>query len=90
VADKRIPDEQKDVEVLGFFGVGLDPDQGHRRVTTGDNFLLVGGSERTHEHMIETSLHVNEELEKRGKTLDTASVEELVDLFRDAARRVGK
>src|SRR5262245_52865613 len=34
---------EKQVEVLGFLGVGLDSDEGHRRVTTGDNFVLVGG-----------------------------------------------
>ena len=34
--------------VLGFLGVGLDGD-GHRRITECDHFLLVGGSEETHE-----------------------------------------
>ena len=80
----------KEVEVLGFLGVGLDGDEGHRRITTGDNFLLVGGSEDTHEKMIDSAVHLNEELEKRGKRLEDASIDELVDLFRDvqAKRRL--
>ena len=34
-----------------MLGVGLDNQDGHKRVTKGDNFYLVGGSEETHERM---------------------------------------
>lgn len=88
--EQRKGKKRKKVEVVGFLGVGLDGDEGHRRVTTGENFLLVGGSESTHEQMIDSAVHVNEELEKRGKRLEDASVEELTDLFRDAAAKQAK
>ena len=33
-----------------LLGIGLDSD-GHKRVTTGPNFALVGGTQETHEEM---------------------------------------
>ena len=65
-------------------GVGLDSD-GHKRVTTGDNFALVGGSEETHEVMVEKTIKINEKLTAKGKTLETVSPEE----FNDIAHSVG-
>ena len=63
-----------------LFGVGLDGD-GHKRVTRGREFLLVGGSEETHEVMQEHAIRFNEELERRGKRLvDVDTREELADI----------
>jgi len=49
-----------------MLGVGLDSD-GHKRLTTGPNFALVGGSEETHELMTEKALKINEKLAAKGK-----------------------
>ena len=65
-------------------GLGLDSD-GHKRVTQGDNFLLVGGSEETHEVMTEKVIKINEKLNAKGKRLEEVSHEE----FDDLARSVG-
>jgi hypothetical protein len=65
----------------GMLGIGLDNEDGHKRLTRGDNFLLVGGSQETHEVMQETAIKVNEQLAKRGKRLEDASPEELRDIF---------
>jgi hypothetical protein len=65
-------------------GVGLDTD-GNRRVTTGPNFALLGGSEETHELMTEKALKINEKLKKRGKSLEEVSAAE----FSDIAGEVG-
>ncbi len=65
-------------------GVGLDND-GHKRVTTGPNFALVGGSKDTHEQMTEKAVKINEKLTKKGKTLDNVSPQE----FDDIAQEVG-
>ena len=65
-------------------GVGLDSD-GHKRVTTGDNFALVGGSKETHEQMTEKALKINEKLKAKGKQLEEVSREE----FDDIAHAVG-
>ncbi len=67
-----------------LLGVGLDSD-GHKRVTTGPNFALVGGSQATHEEMTEKVVKINEKLTSRGKTLDTVSPQE----FDDVAQEVG-
>ncbi len=67
-----------------LLGVGLDSD-GHKRVTTGDNFALVGGSAETHEQMTEKAIKINEKLKARGKRLEEVSREE----FDDIAHSVG-
>ena len=67
-----------------MLGVGLDSD-GHKRVTTGPNFALVGGSKETHEVMTEKVVKINEKLSGRGKSLDTVSPAE----FDDVAQEVG-
>jgi hypothetical protein len=71
-------------EVVGFVGVGLDNEDGHQRVTSNEHFLLVGGSQETHERMQDVSIYFNEELEKRGKRLEEAEVREALDLLREA------
>jgi hypothetical protein len=67
-----------------MLGVGLDSD-GHKRVTTGRNFALVGGSEETHEVMTEKVIKINEKLTAKGKELENVSREE----FEDIAHSVG-
>ena len=68
-----------------LLGVGLDNKDGHTRITTGENFKLVGGSEDTHGAMQEKAVKVNEHLKRRGKTLDTVDHEE----FYEIADKVG-
>ncbi len=65
-------------------GVGLDSD-GHKRITTGENFALVGGSQETHEVMTEKAIKINEKLAAKGKELEEVSREE----FDDIAHSVG-
>jgi hypothetical protein len=67
-----------------MLGVGLDSD-GHKRLTTGPNFALVGGSKETHEVMTEKVVKINEKLTALGKTLDSVTSEE----FDDVAQEVG-
>ena len=68
-------------------GVGLDNRDGHKRVTEGDNFCLVGGSEETHERMTETAIKFNEKLARKGKHLKELSPEEFRDMMREASDR---
>ena len=67
-----------------LLGVGLDSD-GHKRVTTGPNFALVGGTQETHEVMTEKAIKINEQLKARGKQLGEVSHDE----FDDIAQSVG-
>ncbi len=67
-----------------MLGLGLDSD-GHKRLTTGPNFVLAGGSEETHEVMTEKAIKINEKLAAKGKQLDEVSHEE----FDEIAHSVG-
>jgi hypothetical protein len=73
-------------KVAGFLGVGLDNQDGHRRVTETENFVLVGGSAETLERMQETAIRFGEALDQRGKRLQDVSAPEALDLLRDALR----
>jgi hypothetical protein len=62
-----------------ILGVGLDSD-GHKRLTTGSNFALVGGTQETHEVMTEKAVKINEKLTAKGKRLEDVSREEFDDI----------
>ncbi|MCG3133238.1 MAG: hypothetical protein HMLKMBBP_00363 [Planctomycetes bacterium] len=69
-----------------LLGVGLDGDDGHKRVTKARDAVVVGGSRETHELMQEHVVKFNEELDRRGKRLaDVTHPEEL----REIAARAG-
>ena len=67
-----------------LLGVGLDSD-GHKRLTTGPNFALVGGSQETHDIMTEKAVKINEKLKAKGKALEEVTGDE----FDDIASSVG-
>ena len=77
------PEAKKDG---GLLGIGLDASDGHKRVTTGDNFLLVGGSQETHERMTDVVMRMNEKLKRQGKTYRELSKTEFEDLANDSLR----
>lgn len=62
-------------------GVGLDNEDGHKRITTGEKFALVGGSQETHERMTETVVKTFEELKRRDKHLETVNKRELAEIL---------
>jgi hypothetical protein len=63
-----------------LLGLGFDSKDGHLRVTRGDNFRLYGGSEETHEAMQEKAIKFNEQLNKKGKTLDEIGKNEFFEI----------
>jgi hypothetical protein len=69
-----------------LLGVGLDSD-GHKRVTTGKNFALLGGSKETHEAMVEKTIKLNEKLAAKGKELENVSAAEFDDLAHEVGLR---
>lgn len=72
------PEKRNDAHLLG---IGLDNSDGHKRITTGENFALIGGSAETHEKMTETVLKTFEELKNRGKTLGEVERRELAEII---------
>ena len=74
------PKKTKPKKKTCLLGLGLDDSDGHARVTVGENFKLIGGSEVTHGTMQEKAIKMNEQLQKRGKTLDTVAREEFLEI----------
>ena len=70
-----------------LLGLGLDNDDGHRRITTGEQFAILGGSAETHERMTETVVKTFEELKQRGKHLNEVRRVELADIIKKATPR---
>jgi hypothetical protein len=64
--------------------LGLDGKDGHTRITHGEAFLLVGGSEATHEEMQDFTIRLTKALEDRGTRLSEASARQI----RDAVRKI--
>ena len=60
----------------------MDATDQHRRITRGEGFSLVGGSEETHERMTETVIKTSEDLSRKGRSIADAGPEELAELLR--------
>ena len=71
----------------GLLGVGLDNTDGHKRVTTGEQFVLVGGSAETHDRMAETTIKTFEELKRRDKRLESVDPRELAEILHKSTPR---
>jgi hypothetical protein len=87
--EKRKTTKKPKRRVAGILGLGLDGEDGHKRITRTPEMVIVGGSEETHGKMQDTAIYFAESLEKRGKTLAEAGVKEVRDLLlaaRDRAR----
>jgi len=72
-------DKHKKKKGAVILGLGLDSD-GHKRLTTGPNFALLGGTHDTHEAMTEKAIKINEKLAAKGKKLEDLSREEFDEL----------
>ena len=66
---------------VALLGVGLDNADGHKRITTGEQFAIIGGSEETHGRMTETVVKTFEELRSRRKHLHQVEPGELAEIL---------
>ena len=71
-----------------MLGLAFDAEDGHTRITKGDNFVLYGGSQDTHEIMQETATKINEELGNRSLRLEDVSLRELRSITRDVWQQI--
>lgn len=81
------PTRKAPAKSAGLLGVGLDNADGHKRVTKGEKFVLVGGSEETHGRMTETAIKTFEELKRRDKHLETIDSRELAEIVHKSTPR---
>jgi hypothetical protein len=79
--------KRKKRKQAALLGVGLDNHDGHKRLTTGEKFLVVGGSEETHERLTETVVKTFEELKQRGKPLEEVEPTELTEIIHRSTPR---
>lgn len=80
---KAVRKKPKDAKLVGL---GFDAEDGHTRLTRGENFVLCGGSEETHGRMQETAVKVNEHLDRQGRRLQDISLAELRDICESVDR----
>lgn len=81
IPSKRPAPRKRRPKIAALLGVGLDNEDGHKRITTGEKFVLVGGSQETHEHMTETVVKTFEELKRRDKPLEEVEPQELGEII---------
>lgn len=70
-----------------LLGLGLDNDDGHKRITQAEQFTILGGSEETHGRMTETVIKTFEELKQRGKPLQAVEPQELAEIIHKSTPR---
>ena len=75
------------VPCAALLGVGLDNEDGHKRITTGEQFTIYGGSDETHGRMTETAVKALEELKSRRKQLHQVEPAELAEILQKSAPR---
>ena len=66
-------------------GLGFDNKANHKRVTTGEQFYIAGGSAETHENLVEKVLEFGEAVKKYGKKLDDLSEMEFYAIAKEIA-----
>jgi hypothetical protein len=82
---KRSGKPRKEAALL--LGVGFDAEPGEKRVTKGRDFLMVGGSEETHDRLTEHAIKLNEELDRRGIRLaEVRGKDEMIEIVHRAWR----
>lgn len=64
-----------------LLGIGLDNEDGHKRITRAEQFSIVGGSSDTHERMTETVVKTFEDMKDAGKRLETIETQHLAELI---------
>ncbi len=70
-----------------LLGLGLDNEDGHKRITTAEQFTILGGSEETHGRMTETVIKTFEELKSRRKKLHAIEPQELAEIIHQSTPR---
>ncbi len=73
--------QEKNVQRAHLLGIGLDNDDGHKRITKAEEFSIVGGSQNTHDRMTETIVKTFEDMKTKGKSLGSIEPEQLSDLI---------
>ncbi len=69
--------EQKQKKIVRLLGVGFDADDGHVRITNGEKYDVLMGSEQSHEYIQQLIHKIENQLENRGLALDDLTPDQL-------------
>lgn len=83
---KKVPRRRKP-KPAHLLGIGLDNQDGHKRLTRAEKFTIVGGSDETHGRVTETFIKTFEELKTRGKPLEAVEPQELAEIIHKSTPR---
>ena len=64
-------------------GLAFDNKDNHKRITTGENFYVIGGAAETHENLVEKVMEFTGVIKKYGKKLDDLSEAEYYDVVKE-------
>jgi hypothetical protein len=69
-------------KIVRLLGVGFDADDGHMRITTGDKFDVLMGSDESHEYITKLIRKIEDALDAQGLNLDELSPEEFSEIVK--------
>lgn len=70
-------------KIVRLLGVGFDAEDGHVRITTGEKYDVLMGSDESHAYMTQLISKIEAEISKRGLDLDGLSPEILGEIVRE-------
>jgi hypothetical protein len=68
-------------KIVRLLGVGFDAEDGHVRITKGENHDVLMGSDESHEYIQKLMQKIEDEIKARGMVLDDISPEDLSELI---------
>ncbi len=69
-------------KIIRLLGVGFDAEDGHVRITTGDKFDVIMGSDESHDYIANLIRRIEDELDAQGLNLDELSPEKFSDIVK--------
>lgn len=64
-----------------LIGICIEENDGHRRITQAEQFLIIGGSQESHQHVTLACLKVLDNLKQNGKRLELIEPNELINII---------
>ena len=70
-------------KIIRLLGVGFDSEDGHVRITKGENYDVLMGSDESHDYMQQLIQKIEDALKEQNLSLDELSPEEFADFVKN-------